>query len=81
MTLSDRSSSVSDLDRSAGEEFSALAWEIARTASLFATDGGGVRARVQLGWHGQTIQGLGATSTEAMRDLARELDKWSERQP
>lgn len=71
--------SLSDMERGHGEDFSALAWEIARHADLEATDGGGVRARVELNRR-QIIQGLGATSTEAMCDLARQLDIWSERQ-
>lgn len=69
---------ANDLVRAEGEDFSALAWEVSAQARYERADGAGIRAsQVLLG--GERVAGHGLTSTEARRELARELDRWSER--
>jgi hypothetical protein len=71
-----------ELDYAKSEPYSKLAWEFARRANWEATGGGGVKASTWVGAPGSSerrqIDGVGPTTTEAMRALAIELDRWSE---
>jgi hypothetical protein len=59
--------------------YSRLAWELAKACAGFsATSTGGVKASMGLS-NGQVVAGLGATTTEALQDLAVELDRWGAR--
>lgn len=60
-------------------DFSPLAWQFAQKASFQTTTGGGVQASIQLPI-GQRVSGLGSTVDSSLHDLARELDRWNERQ-
>lgn len=61
------------------DDWHPLAWEIARSAHIEATDGGGVRASIQNPLSdGSRITATDWTSTDAMRHLARALTRWAE---